>query len=45
MKSLKKVEIVDAIATKTGLTKADSSRALDAFASVVKEMIISILLF
>ena len=37
MKSLKKVEIVDAIATKTGLPKADSRRALDAFASVVNE--------
>lgn len=27
---MKKVELVEAIATKTGLTKADSARALDA---------------
>lgn len=32
-----KLEFVDAIAAKSGLTKADSSRAVEAFISVVTE--------
>ena len=32
-----KAELVEAIAAKSGLTKADSSRALDAFQEVVAE--------
>ncbi len=32
---MKKVELVEAIATKTGLTKADSGRALDATLEVI----------
>lgn len=32
-----KLEFIDAIAAKSGLTKADSARALDAFMSAVSE--------
>ena len=34
---MKKSELVEAIATKAGLTKADATRALDAFVCVVTE--------
>lgn len=34
---MKKVELVEAIAEKAGITKADANRALDAFVEVVKE--------
>lgn len=34
---MNKLELIDAIAAKSGLTKADSARALDAFMSAVSE--------
>lgn len=34
---MNKSELIDALAQKSGLSKADSGRALDAFISVVKE--------
>jgi len=34
---MKKSELVEAIATKAGITKADATRALDAFVCVVTE--------
>lgn len=34
---MKKSELVEAIATKAGITKADATRALDAFVEVVTE--------
>jgi len=34
---MKKVELVEAIAEKAGITKADANRSLDAFVEVVKE--------
>ena len=38
-KGLTKQELIDAMAAKSGLTKADSSRALEAFISVVTETV------
>ena len=37
---MKKVELVEAIAAKTGLTKADSSRALDAVIEEITEALV-----
>ena len=37
---MKKVELVEAIAEKTGLTKADSSRALDAVIEEITEALV-----
>ena len=34
---MNKLELIDAIAAKSGLTKADSARALDAFMAAVSE--------
>lgn len=34
---MNKLELIDAIAAKSGLTKADSTRALDAFMAAVSE--------
>ena len=37
---MKKVELVEAVAAKTGLTKADSTRAIDAvFASITEALV------
>ncbi len=37
---MKKVELVEAVATKTGLTKADAGRALDATLEAVTEALV-----
>ncbi len=37
---MKKSELVEAVATKTGLTKADATRAIDAFLETVKEALV-----
>ena len=37
MKNMTKAELIDAIAAKSGLTKADSSRALSAVAETLKK--------
>lgn len=37
---MKKVELVEAVATKTGLTKSDSSKALDAVFEVITEALV-----
>ncbi len=37
---MKKVELVEAIAAKTGLTKSDSSKAVEAFTEVITEALV-----
>ncbi len=37
---MKKVELVDAVAEKAGLTKADATRALDATLEVIKDALV-----
>ena len=37
---MKKVELVDAVATATGLTKADSARAIDATFAAITEALV-----
>ena len=37
---MKKVELVEQVAAKTGLTKADSNRAVDAIFDVIKEALV-----
>ena len=37
---MKKVELVEAVAEKAGLTKADATRAVDAFVETVKEALV-----
>ena len=38
---MKKVELVEQVAAKTGLTKADSNRAVDAIFDVIKEALVN----
>ena len=37
---MKKVELVEAVATSTGLTKADSTRAIDATLAAITEALV-----
>lgn len=37
---MKKAELVEAVAEKAGLTKADATRAIDAFLETVKEVLV-----